>query len=131
MASASAASTPTRSASCGVKRYGSDVRGSGGRNRRDGERRSGYELAKEPHLRHAVGGVAPAQHGAARARRPAPPRSRLSATRRQQRLEERAPGRDLLAEQEVEAEPGEGDRDREDEDASSGACARSRPVVSP
>ena len=50
----------------------------------------------------------------------------MSDDRRQQRLEERAPGGHFLPEQEVEAEPGEGERDREDEDRKQGSV---RPVA--
>src|SRR4051794_33175931 len=56
-------STATRSAICGVSRYGSSTRGSAGRNRRE-RRRSG----KQPHLVHAVGELG---------RREDPPRQRI------------------------------------------------------
>src|SRR5215210_457113 len=114
-ASASAPSTPTRIASCGVKRYGSATRGSGGRNRCEGERRSGNELAIEAHLRDAVGRRDAPEHGPAERE----DRRRDEQVQRdagQERLEERAPRRHLLAEQEVEPEPGIRDEDRDDHD---------------
>src|SRR4029079_1029255 len=101
MINARPASTPTRSASCGVKRYGSDVRGSGGRNRPDGERRSGYELAKELHLGDPVGQRRAAERRAAE-REDRTRDGEIEHERRQQRLEERPPRGELLAEQEVE-----------------------------
>jgi hypothetical protein len=55
----------------------------------------------------------------------------LSTSVGQQRLDERAARRHLLAEQEVEPVARVRDRDRRDSTVSSGACARSRPVVSP
>ena len=109
MASASAPSTPTRSASCGVKRYGSvDARVG----RQEAPRRRaalGNELAKEPHL---------GARGRRRRRAAARPRHKrvdrrgeeqVQGEAGQERLEERAPRRHVLAEQEVEAEAREGD----------------------
>src|ERR671918_714537 len=103
------ARTPTRNASCGVKRYGSDVRGSGGRKRRDGERRSGYELANEPHLDHAVAGGA--AENAPAERQDGVAEQHVQDDAREQGLEEGAAGGDLLAEEEVEAVADERDCD--------------------
>ena len=124
MASASAASTPRRSASCGVKRYGSEVRGSGGRDRREGERRSRERASQGAAPRSHPSGGSPAQQRR-QSEKTAPPRIRLSATSATASRRGRAGG-DLFAEQEVEAEAGEGDRDREDEDGKQG---RVRPVA--
>src|SRR5688500_13174542 len=105
MTSASAASTPTRSASWGVRRYGSVVRGSGGRKRRDGERRWGKELAKQPHLGDAVGDRRPAQDGPAQ-RPDRAAEEQVESQPRQERVEEGPPRRYVLAEQCVKPEPG-------------------------
>src|SRR5688500_8164833 len=114
MISTSPASTPTRSASCGVKRYGSAARGAGGRKRPEGERRSGYELAKQLHLGDTMG------DGRAAERRATEGEDRhrdgeVEHECRQQRLEERAPRRELYAEQKVQPVADVGDRDRRDE----------------
>src|SRR5215203_2825536 len=114
MISASPASTPTRRASCGVNRYGSAVRGSGGRKRPDGERRSGYELAKELDLADAVAERRAVERAAAEGEH-RPRDGEVEHEGREQRLEEGAPGRELLAEEEVEAVAGVGDRNRGDE----------------
>ena len=129
MTSASAASTPSRSASCGVKRYGSDVLGSGGRNCRDGERRWGNELAKEPHLRHPVGGVG--ARSTADEREDGAAEDQVEGDARQQGLEERAPRGDFFTEQAWRPSPAKAIAIVKTRTASSGACPRSRPVVSP
>src|SRR5579862_63534 len=108
IASATAPRTPTRSASCGVRRYGSSTRGSGGRNRRGGE------LAKQPYLVDAVGQLVrweePAHERVDRQREDQVQQQ----VRRQGREEHARRGR--VAEHEAQRERAERIQDRDDTD---------------
>src|SRR5918996_4775872 len=117
-ASASAPSMPTRRTSCGVRRYGSVTRGSGGRNRPDGERRS-PKLAKDAHLPGARNDVERRQHGAAQ-REDRRREDQVEAHAGDGGVEQRPPRRDLLADEEVEHEAEHEHERRHDDDRDDG-----------
>src|SRR4051794_30555126 len=102
--------TPIRSAIRGVRRYGSAVRGSGGRNRRDLER-----SAKQPDLGGALGPLG---------RRQDPPDrgvhrecdQEVEEDGRHERVDEHGAGRGVLPEHEVEHQRADREQDADDGD---------------
>src|SRR3954451_23518118 len=104
-------STATRRAICGVRRYGSSTPGVGGRNVRP----LPSALAKETHLPRPLTPVERRQelrHDPVDGRR----EDQVQRDRRDERLDEDAPRRDRVAEQEVQHEHSDGVEDRDDGD---------------
>src|SRR5262249_33248992 len=127
-ASARNPSTATRSASCGVRRYGSSTRGSRGRKRR--LRGSSGPLAKETHLVRAVANLdrreQPAHEAVDR-----PGQEEVPEELRRQRRDD-VVGRHGAAEEEPEGKAAEGVEHRHHEDGQIGrveAVARGRLAV--
>src|SRR5437870_428847 len=96
----------TRSASCGVRRYGSAVRGSGGRK---------LLLAKQPHL---VRAVAPRRRTQELFHEPVDGRreDEVERDRRHERVEQHAPHGDGIADEEVQQHLSDGVQNGDDGD---------------
>src|SRR4051794_24772638 len=131
IARASAPRIAMRSAICGVSRYGSVTRGSGGRKRREPSRWA--LLAKEPHLADAVGQLGRREEPAAER----VDRHRQEEVERQlgrERVDEHRAGWRRLAEEEVQRQASERVQDRHDPDGQERrvrAVARGRLAVAP